>query len=345
MSIEIREGDLVRDRAVLIQGLHDHLNPLTDESRFEWMYVRNPHGLARVWIATDEAHGDIVGSCGALPRLITVDGTERLGYVMADFWIHPRLRALGPAIRLQRACLDALGSSSALTWYDLPQRSMVAVYQRLNIPVANWLVRYTKPLKSDAWVNKACPVPIMGGILSGSINWILKAKDVWRPRKSGVRMEMQDAAVGDAFTVLARKVGAGSHFSVFRSAEYLNWRYLSHFRHPHRIYAAYNDTCVQAYVVFLELGDHAHVVDMFGVADSAVWSDLFTGLSLFLQERGRHSVTLPILQTDWRVGLLPSLGFFQKESYPVIACVDKQLIAQGSVDAKGMHVTYGDQTD
>lgn len=345
MPIEIREGDLEKDRATLIRGLHDYLNPLTDERRFDWMYLRNPHGPARVWMAVDGENGEVVGSCGALPRLMCVGGEARLGHVMADFWIHPQLRALGPAVRLQRACLEALGAVAAPTWYDLPQRSMVAVYQRLRIPVANWLVRYTKPLRVDRWVEKLCPVPGLITGLSRTGNWVLKGRDRWRAGKSATWMVMYEGMVGEEFSSLAKEASGCAQFCVLRSAEYLNWRYGSHFRHAHRALSAYRGDRLQAYVVFLELDGHAHVVDAFGAATFGIWSDLLSSLSLVLRERGLHTVTFPILQTDFRAGLMSSLGFIARESYPIVACDAGRPILHTEAEASQVYVTYGDQTD
>src|SRR5271169_5680802 len=105
-KILIREGDLQADRAMLIDAFYRHLTPLSDDRRYDWLYHENPDGPGRVWIAYDADEQKVIGSGSAIPRRITVDGSELLACIMADFWIDPQFRTLGPALQLQRACMS-----------------------------------------------------------------------------------------------------------------------------------------------------------------------------------------------------------------------------------------------
>jgi hypothetical protein len=174
---------------------------------------------------------------------------------------------------------------------------------------------------------------------------MLEAKDHWGSGKSKTRLVMHDGPVGEEFSALAEGTSGGYSFCVSRSAQYLNWRFAAHFLHQHGIYSAYIGNTLHAYAVFVELGHHAHVVDMFGKGSPDVWAELLSTLCLLLRKRGMHTVTLPLLASDPKAGLVTSLGFFKKEAYPIIAYAAGGALLSSDASAQDMFMMYGDQTD
>src|SRR5688572_2425883 len=128
MKLAIRDADLEKDREELIQFLYENLTKDSDGLRFAWLYLQNPCGVARVWVAVDLDSGRTVGVAAAFPRTFHVAGTERRVWVLGDFCFSNQSRSLGPALQLQRTCI---GSLEGDPWYDFPSRSMMAVYKRI----------------------------------------------------------------------------------------------------------------------------------------------------------------------------------------------------------------------
>src|SRR5262249_36623406 len=137
----------------------------------DWLYVANPHGPARVWIAADDASGETVGVASAFPRRAAVDGREVVGWVLGDFCIHDAYRTLGPALQLNRACLEAVDRGSAAFCYDFPSRSMMAVYQRLRIAPVGSVVRYARVVRWGRRLGRAASNPIAraGAAILGAV--------------------------------------------------------------------------------------------------------------------------------------------------------------------------------
>src|SRR5882672_8763800 len=94
---QIRPAQLDADRDRLIALLKQYSTVRSTPERFRWMYLENPHGRAAVFLAVDELTGEIVGSGAVLPRRMWVAGAVQTASIMADFWIHPDYRSLGPA--------------------------------------------------------------------------------------------------------------------------------------------------------------------------------------------------------------------------------------------------------
>src|SRR6266403_2361769 len=149
MPHSIRSANLDVDRQLLADLLCNNLSPNAVGQRFDWLYLRNPHGSARAWIAIDENTGKGVGAAAAFPRRLSIAGSSRAGYVLGDFCIDRQYRSLGLALQLQRTCLEQVGSEGPASSYDFPSDRMMAIYRRMQIGPIGHVVRWSKPLRVD----------------------------------------------------------------------------------------------------------------------------------------------------------------------------------------------------
>jgi hypothetical protein len=113
MASLVRSAEVHGERAILTAFLSKYLSPDADNARYEWLYCRNPKGVARVWIACEPITDKIIEVSAAFPRRIHRDREAVQGYVLGDFCIHPDYRYLGPALALQRRTLEDLSREGA----------------------------------------------------------------------------------------------------------------------------------------------------------------------------------------------------------------------------------------
>lgn len=326
-----------------MEALFRYLTPLSNGRRYDWLYLQNPHGLAQVWVAEDSQTGTIVGVGAALPRRIYVGGTEKNGCVLADFVIHPGYRTLGPALQLQRACLESAGNGSFQFCYDFPAASMVAVYRRLGIEPRERLVRFAKPLRADRKIRERLGDSVVSSGLGIAANRWLAWCDRGRRQKSGCDITLEQGACGEEFSWLARRVSSRYGVCVERSDQYLNWRYRAHPVYRYEILATRREGTLVAYAVFLQDGEQGRIVDLFGVDEPAVLSDLVTAAVSILRQRGVITVSAPILASHPHAALLENLGFRARESYPVVIYVPPHAPTSTLVQGKSWYLVDGDR--
>ena len=173
MTIAIRAGTLELDRLPAIDLLARHLNPAYDTARFDWLHTRNPAGPGRFWMAVDSATGETVGTAAAFPRLFSVDGREERGWVLGDFCVSERHRSLGPALKLQRSCLDLAADSATPFCYDFPSQAMMTVYRRLRIVPRGQMRRLVKLLRVDHKLGALARVPYVSRAVARIIDLLL----------------------------------------------------------------------------------------------------------------------------------------------------------------------------
>ena len=318
MSVVVRPADLDIDAGGMIKLLAAHINPRYDHARFEWLYRRNPDGLARAWVAHESATGELVGTASAIPRAVDFGKRGKLGWVLSDFCVSDSHRALGPALQLQRACLASIDSGETPFCYDFPGAAMTAVYARLRVPTFGQMRRFVYPLRADTQIGALRMPPPLREALKMAANAILGVR-VRRSRGAGrFVFSLLSGGCGPEFSDLSAQYAHEHGFAVRRSAAYLNWRFLGNPFQRHEILTARDSGRLLAYAVLALDAERPSIVDLFGPVESEVIGALLA--AAVRQAHGRRSRSLSVTLLDshpWQAALVAQ-GFHPRESFPVI---------------------------
>lgn len=319
MNVILRAGQLDKESVPLLSLLQKQLSVAIDRRRMDWLYRLCPHGEAKVWVAEEEDSGRLVGAAAVFPRRINLAGSTGNGFVLGDFCVSADHRSLGLAIRLQRKCLESVQDGTFAAGYDLPGKSMMAVYSRLGSPPGGEMVRMVKLLRADGKIAGKVKSKILARALSNAANAVLAFQRGSSPqRKSGASFELQQGRCGEEYTDLAHSVGARLGVCVDRSAEYLNWRYFDHPHQKYEILAARRQGRLVGYVTFQQEGIKACIVDWFGREPGDLHRDLLRGMMTLVKSRGCESIQGHVLASHPYRSDLQSLGFRPRESSPVV---------------------------
>lgn len=318
MKILVRQASLDSERHTIIEFLRRYLTPRSDEARFDWLYLNNPHGRAYVWVATQPDQSMPLGMAAAFPRRVLIQGRQIAGWVLGDFCISDEHRSLGPALQLQRACINGVDSGSAAFCYDFPSAGMMAVYRRLRIPETSALVRFAKPLRVDRKVTEFVKAPFLSRAISAAGNFVLRMSDGVSSPSREFEYALQQQHCGDEFTTLAQRVAGQWGMHIEHSAAYVNWRFLSNPLSRHEMLVARDRERVVGYVVFAGDREDATVIEMFGETDRAVVRGLVTALLKLLRERNIMTVSAPLSSSHPWAEMLQQHGFRRRESVPIV---------------------------
>lgn len=317
MAIVVRPADLEKDRELLIDAFSRFLTPLSDDRRFDWLYLGNPHGRARAWLATDVS-GRVIGACAAFPRRFYFGDGTTAGVVLGDFCIAPDYRSLGPALQLQRACLDTIGSGEFALGYDFPSSGMLAIYKRLGIEPQQQIVRLAKPLRVDRKVAQRVKSRTLAAGLSNVGNLALRLKEPSLSTDDATSISLHEGECGQEFTELAERVSRSYGVCIERSAEYLNWRYLKHPFRRHEIFTARQEGKLVAYLILAEHGEDASIVTVFGQDEKKGLRDLIASVVATLRKRGVMTMSAPITGSHPWARTFEAMGFRRREACPLV---------------------------
>jgi hypothetical protein len=319
MTISVREADLRQDRDELMRFLSENLTKQSNPSRFEWLYLQNPYGLARAWIATNETTRRIAGVGAAFPRSVWVDGTVRRAWVLGDFCIAPECRSLGPALILQRSCLRSLESDDSSFCYDFPSRNMMAVYQRIGLSAAGQQVRFVKLMRIESKMREYVRSAILLRSVSAVGNLAMRLKHPLYLIPDGVECLYHDGLFGEEFTDFARRAIGSHRVHTLRTAEYLNWRYRQDPSAFYRVVVARRGSTLLGYGVIEVEGTDSILADLQVVEESVTTPALLAYVDFLLTGLNVHRLSIPIMDGSPLVTYLRRYGFRPRESCPVVA--------------------------
>jgi hypothetical protein len=318
VAIVIRPGTPEADRLPAIGLLARHLNPDYDTTRFDWLHTRNPAGPGRFWMAVDVATGETVGTAAAFPRLFSVGGREERGWVLGDFCVDARHRSLGPALKLQRSCLDLATDARTPFCYDFPSGAMMTVYERLRIRPRGQMRRLVKLLRIEHALAAFTGLPRVAGAIGGLLEGY-RARQGRLPRRwRGLSIELHSGPFGEEFTCLADRESAGYGMCLKRSAAYLNWRYRDNPTASFDVVTARRQGRLLGYAVITLNGAEATLVDLFGSREPRVLMALVRAASSVARQRGGRSLSVSLPDSHMWVGLFRRLGFVRREASPFV---------------------------
>lgn len=316
MTLKIRPGDLEADRDAAIRLLASYVNPAYDGRRFDWAYHRAPAGSGRLWMAVDGSTGDVVGMAGAFPRMMLVDGRPGRAWLLGDFCMAHAHRALGPALQLQRACLNDLAEDGMGLCYDFPSRSMQAIYRRLGIVETQRLVRFVRPLRvadrlelrGGAWLGRS-----LGRLLDIGLGWAARSGRSAR----GITVAVHTGRCGQEFSTLTQLAGPAYGLCGERSAQYVNWRYLDNPIQRHDILTARLGTTLVGWAAVTSDGESATLADLFAIPDQRVLAALIRGATARLWAQGAARLSFEIIGSHPWASRLGRFGFRPRDDAPV----------------------------
>ncbi len=339
----VRSADVHEERGTIIAFLSAYLSPETNEARFEWLYCKNPAGMARVWVACDAAAGTIIGVAAAFPRRIYRREEEVRGYVLGDFCIHPEYRSLGPALALQRVSLEDLSSEGAEYVFDFPSTSMLAIYNRLRIEPRKSTIRFAKLLRADRQIRKRIPNRAAGRTLSVAANAALRIRDIGLGRSNSWTITEQTGPCGEEFTCAFRQWAPRMGRCADRSADYLNWRFLQHPQRRYQILTARKGGRLCGYLIYHWAGEDATVVDLLAEKDQVIKALLVETIAV-MRRRGVLTLSAPFLQSYAGREILENCGFQPRESAPVVVlALPWAANHQVGPSADRWYLTHGDR--
>lgn len=319
MTVTVRPAVLEQDAQAVVKLLAAHVNPRYDGARFEWAYRLNPDGPGRAWVAVETASGEIVGVAGAVPRRARVGRAEQPAWVLADFCFAERYRTLGPALRLQRTCLEAASEAGVAFCYDFPAGAMMPIYQRLGARPIGQLRRLVRLLRIDDKLRAVGVPSVLAGVLGVAGNLVLAGRVAAGRGTPGLQIALHSGSCGEEFSALDGETVDEGTAGIRRSADYLNWRFLANPFRSHEIVTARRDGRLAGYLVLAKDAAGPSIADV-SPSPGPVIAALVAAAVRLAHRRRASAITASIMDSHPAMPILARLGFRPREASPVIVC-------------------------
>jgi hypothetical protein len=327
--MRIREIDVDTERDRLIAFLADNLDHHGGRAHYEWRYLENPDGRARAWAAVEESDPEsFIGVAAAFPRSMFVRGERMLCWNLGDFAIRKDHRSLGPAIKLQRACLEPVLAGEVPFAYDHPSCSMMAIYRRMGITQTGEIVRQARVLRIDRRAESTLGAGALAKVVAGTGNFALGLLQ----RAAGARARDRAAVLGQRFgeevTELAEEQARDHVVVGARTPEYLNWRYLDHPVFDFEVVTVRQGEAIVGFAAVRFDREDAVLSDLCASSDRDVAAALGACVVDRARSRGVQTLSVPLLASSPILPLLGLPGLIPREKVPFVVSTR----AEGELD-------------
>lgn len=281
-----------------------------DRDRFEWLYLNNPHGLAKAWLAIDDRRDEAVAFTVVLPRIVKIDGQEKTVWNCGDFSVDKKYRTLGVAIKLRCKAKDAVEAGEALALYAHPNDRMKIVHQKVGHLQLGIMQRYVKVLRTNKFLNKKIPNRSTATVISFMANMLLALQDICRRPARKYRFEIKgNEQFGSDFDVLFVKASQSYRIIGDRSAKYLNWRYTQNPLYQSERLEIHDSHGLAGYVIFLVQDGIAVFKDILYMSSEGIGVALVQKWTKLMRQRGCSSISATFLNSNPVVTLFQKNGF------------------------------------
>lgn len=285
-------------------------------ARYDWLYLSNPHGPARVWLAEDTATGEPVGTSAGHPKRVWANG-ERLDVLdLSDFAFDPAWRTLGPALKLLRATLEPMQRGEFAFSYDHPSAAMYAIYQRMGGRDVSARRRWVRLLKVGKQVEKRFGPGLRSRLLGHAGDLAVRARDVITTRAGELAIRPLGPGDDTALDRLDEELRRMTPLRLARSAAHVRWRYVRNVTAPHEVLCAWRDGTLVGYMVVRPQEPNVLAIVDVIAADPAAPPALVDAAVRLGHRRGVDALWATVLRGSPVEALLPNAGFVARGDGP-----------------------------
>jgi hypothetical protein len=188
------------------------------------------------------------------------------------------------------------------------------------------MVRLAKLLRVDRKIRQIVNVPVVTRAVSTLGNSVLGAIPVTRASGASVEVSTYHGYFGEEFSILAERLRGRLGVCIQRSAEYLNWRYEDNPLERYETIVARRHGELEGYAIWMEAGEDAWVIDLFGENDPAIVNELLSEIVATLRRRAVMTLSVWLNDNHPWLSWYTEMGFRVRDSAPIV-CVPSPLFA------------------
>lgn len=222
-AYEIRRLDHanLEDRAQALALLREYFASTPGNAdadvRYDWLYLKNPSGAARTYVARAKNTGAAVGITSLFPRVVQVDGVRAIGAIGGDGYVTPAFRRRGIVTLLhQRAHAEMNDGLSFM--FGPPEPNNLRALLQSGALIIGGVRRFVRPLKTRGSVRRVLP-----GFLTDALDSILG------PRSSRLHVELlgeaPDPRVDEVWRAAAMDPAVAHDVVPINDAAQYAWRF------------------------------------------------------------------------------------------------------------------------
>ena len=314
MEYRVEKVDAVAKKDVILQLWRQNFPEMDGESRFEWMYEKNPEGVPEVWLLLSPGVA-YVGMVAVCKRIFFKATEEMTAGQTMDFVVNEDHRSLGPAIQLQRRVVEEFKKGKADFLYSFPNKKSKNVIKRAGFVECGLLQRWTLVLCPSYVVQKYFKNKRFASIVGKLCDILFKIKHVTLSRQKKYQMQpsWELNEVGSELDEIWNNFVQSVNIVGKRDAHFLQWRFGACSSSPGRCFIMKEQNVPRGYIIFQQNGQHISIVDY--MSDQLEYLEpLFRLFVKSMMKNNYMSISIECNNTPFGSTFLQSVGFVSRPS-------------------------------
>ena len=352
MAINVRKANLEKEMPVLMNTLLRNRERYEDDElfreRFEWAYLKNPHGKATAWVVEDDKSGEVVGFTAGFPRKMSVNGKESLAWNCADFSIDKKYRVLGVAVKLRRAAKDGVDSGEIPFLYAHPNDRMAVVHERVGHHQIGFMKRYAALLRLDRKILNFVKIPALARLVGFFLQPLVHLA-LPQPKRRDKSLQfsfVEKQPFGEEFTEFYQEIRQIYPVSGFRDADYLTWRYIDCPLYQVDTLKVYRDGKLRGYALAAAQFSMVHIADIVVAPEDGLLESLLAQLFKIYRKKALSTLSIKLHEANPLLQQLQKFGFRERDdaTSKVMAYANESNgLHQHVLNPQAWYMTVGDR--
>ncbi len=347
MPIRIIDAEIEKDIDVFTDLLNRNRKKKVSRARFEWLYLKNPAGLARAWFVVDEKTGQEVAFTCVLPRRIRVNGEDILVWNCGDFSVDKKFRTLGVAMKLRRKAKDSVDEGHIPAFYAHPNDRMKTVHEAVGHHCIGKMKRYVKLLRADTFLRQRLANENLRQMVQPFGNAALWLNDLLiRNNDRGYDgFPVEDQPFSQEYDHFYNRVAEKYSVIGDRSSAYLNWRYYENPLYQTERYELRKKGVLTGYILYTISENMVLFKDMLCLRQAEPEHCLVEKWIAYLREKKVHSISAIFMDTHPLIPVFVSKGFKLRPDHSSVFAYAKKgtPLSDTWLNGANWYMTVGDR--
>ncbi len=352
MAYSVKEADVRKDRDIMVKILTENraLEGFDFAARYDWVYLKNPVGVATAWIIWDDKKNIPVGFTGVFPREIYIDGKKMIGWNCGDFSIEKKYRTLGIALKLRKKAKEAVDEGKVPFLYAHPNERMEVIHIQSGHKKIALMKRYALPIRANKIVLSKINVRWLANLLALPINVILSLMQHFRIFL-GMHCEIHDPIhITDDHEALFKNMTETFRVIGARDSKYLKWKFGENPNYKYAQFDMFYKNNLVGTIFYIKNREVIHISDILIDDFERFASQLFRFFIKMLKKNypDINSISIILQEFNPYVDVIKKIGFrFRDDATSasiVYANADNDAgLADIFLNGKNWYMTVGDR--
>ena len=290
------------------------------ERYWKWKFFQNPAGPHMLAAAIECESGRVVGTVGAIPIMIGINGRKVHGCQTCDIVIMPEYQKGGPFMKLHKLATSAIQQNSQLMYGFSIKKTLKISTRLLKFKNVMPIARQVRVLHPKHLILQKLPVPPLASLLGATSLPLLKAYfSIPFSLPEGCKVT-ENPDFDQRYDSFAASLADNFRLMVYKDSTYLNWRYKQCPDANYMIFAIENHEQVFGFTVIALVKENdgeqrAYIMELLARPGSHDITDCLLKKAVeFCYVNKVATMTIwPPENTKLRI-LLKKRGFFQKDT-------------------------------